>query len=47
MSDPMAALVAEDVVQALGAAQGIQEPFEGVSNDDGSRLSSLVEVKGL
>jgi site-specific DNA recombinase len=47
MSDPMAALVAEDVVQALGAAQGIHEPFEGVSPDDGSRLSSLVEVKGL
>lgn len=47
MSDPMASLVAEDVIRALGAAAKGQDPLRGVSRGTGSRLSSLVEVKGL
>jgi site-specific DNA recombinase len=44
LSDPMAALVADDLVKQLGAENGNRDPFE---RGRGSRLTSLVEVSGL
>ncbi len=44
LTDPMAALVAEDLLRALGAEKANQEHLDGVP---GSRLTSLVEVTGF
>ena len=44
LTDPMAALVAEDLLRALGAEKGNQEHLDGVP---GSRLTSLVEYGGV
>jgi site-specific DNA recombinase len=44
LTDPMAALVAEDVLRALGAENA---DSEHLVDDQGSRLNDLVEVTGL
>ena len=44
LTDPMAALVADDVMRALGAENENRDPCD---RDHGSRLSGLVEVSGL
>ncbi len=44
LTDPMAALVADDLVRALGAENSGHEHLDGVP---GSRLTSLVEVTGF
>jgi DNA invertase Pin-like site-specific DNA recombinase len=44
LTDPMAALVAEDIVKTLGAKNANQDPFDRAR---GSRLNYLVELTGL
>jgi hypothetical protein len=43
LTDPMAAIVADDLIKCLSASKENRDPFSG---GRGSRLSSLVELSG-